>query len=230
MRFVDRQQSDADAAAPPRQSGDCETARERRKPADIRLPPPAGAAAVTSSGESVLLMNVAGKPKRRELIDLIFHQGNQRRNDKRDPRLDDGRQLVAETFAPAGRHDAKTVVASQNRFDHLALPRPKRRQTERAEIALQIALRCQGHDRLLEGRKRVRGAEHGARQTACGMQPSALYGPLPASCKSPARGTEWAFCAKPVNRRIAACGLGPRSRFGELAGAAVDLDWPVRLE
>ena len=76
--------------------------------------------------------------ERRELIDLIFHQRNQRGNDQSDPRLDDGRQLVAKAFASAGRHDAKTVVAGQDRFNHLALSRPKGRQTERGRDSFPV--------------------------------------------------------------------------------------------
>jgi len=50
-------------------------------------------------------------------VDLIFHQRDQRRYDDGHPFADQGRQLVAEAFAPAGGHDHKGVVSGQERFN-----------------------------------------------------------------------------------------------------------------
>jgi hypothetical protein len=48
--------------------------------------------------------------QRRQAVHLVLHQGDQRRDDQRDTLAGDRGQLVAETLAPAGRHDAQAVV------------------------------------------------------------------------------------------------------------------------
>ncbi len=50
------------------------------------------------------------QPEGLELIDLVLHQGDQRRDDQRQPVQDHGRQLVAEALAAAGGHDAQAIA------------------------------------------------------------------------------------------------------------------------
>ena len=51
--------------------------------------------------------------QRLELIDLVFHQRDQRRNDQRQAVERHGRQLVAEALSAAGRHDAEAVLPAR---------------------------------------------------------------------------------------------------------------------
>ena len=53
--------------------------------------------------------------QRLELIDLILHQGDQRRDDQGQTVQGDGGQLVAEALTPAGGHDTQAVLLGQNR-------------------------------------------------------------------------------------------------------------------
>ena len=46
-------------------------------------------------------------------IDLVFHQCNQWRNDNGNSFFDHCRQLVAQAFSSAGRHDHKSVFTIQ---------------------------------------------------------------------------------------------------------------------
>ena len=69
----------------------------------------------------MLLSTRGGDPLIAQLLDLVFHQADQRRDDDRQPPLHDGGELVAEALARAGRHDAEDVLAGQDVFDHLAL-------------------------------------------------------------------------------------------------------------
>ena len=60
-------------------------------------------------------------PQRFKLIHLIFHQRDERRNDKRQPVERQGGQLIAKTLAAAGRHDAKAIAPGQHGRNHLLL-------------------------------------------------------------------------------------------------------------
>ena len=53
---------------------------------------------------------------------LVFHQRNERRDDEADARADQRRDLVAERFAAAGRHQDERVMAGDHMLDDLALP------------------------------------------------------------------------------------------------------------
>ena len=53
---------------------------------------------------------------------LVLHQGDQRRDDKRYPAEQDGRNLVTDRFAGAGRHDSQHVTATEQRVDDRFLP------------------------------------------------------------------------------------------------------------
>ena len=69
-----------------------------------------------------------------QLLHLIAHQGDQRRNHDGEARPDDRRQLVAQRFAGAGRHHGEDVLAGENSLQNLCLARP---EVGKAEAALQ---------------------------------------------------------------------------------------------
>ena len=50
-----------------------------------------------------------------QLIDLVLHQRDQRRDDERQPVQRQRRQLVAEALAAAGGHDAQAILARPGR-------------------------------------------------------------------------------------------------------------------
>ena len=58
-------------------------------------------------------------------VDLILHQGDERRNDQRAALPEHRRQLVAEGFAAAGGHDRQNVAPFQHRFHYGGLTGPK---------------------------------------------------------------------------------------------------------
>ena len=61
-----------------------------------------------------------------EAIHLVLHQGDERRDDDRQAVADDGRRLVAERLAAAGRHDDERIAAGEHRMHRLVLQRPQR--------------------------------------------------------------------------------------------------------
>ena len=62
-----------------------------------------------------------------ERVDLVLHQRDQRRDDDREARADDGRRLKAERLAAAGRQDDDRIAAGEHRVHRLSLQRPERR-------------------------------------------------------------------------------------------------------
>ena len=60
-----------------------------------------------------------------QLLDLVLHQRDQRRDDDGQPVLDRCGKLIAQALARPRRHDAEHVLAAQHVLDHLALGRPK---------------------------------------------------------------------------------------------------------
>jgi hypothetical protein len=84
-----------------------------------------------------------------QLVDLIFHQGDERRDDQGDAGQDDRGELIAKGRPGAGRHDREHIVAAQDRRNERLLSWPERLVAEvhaqrRQQIACQIT--CRGHD------------------------------------------------------------------------------------
>src|SRR6185436_2751065 len=63
-----------------------------------------------------------GEPASVERVYLVFHQGDQGRNDQGRAIKHHGRQLVTERLPAAGRHDHHRVFACQDCIDDLTLP------------------------------------------------------------------------------------------------------------
>ena len=68
------------------------------------------------------MISVARKPSSRQRVDLVLHEGDQRRDDEHGPPQDARRELVGQRLARAGRHDADAVAAREHGLDDLALP------------------------------------------------------------------------------------------------------------
>ena len=66
----------------------------------------------------------------RELVHLVLHQGNERRDDERDTRKQDGRQLKPEGFAGAGGHHRTQIASVEHSVDERLLSRPEGVVTE----------------------------------------------------------------------------------------------------
>jgi len=60
-----------------------------------------------------------------ELLDLILHKRDERRDDHGQTAAHDSRKLKTEAFPRAGRHDAQDIAAGEDVFDDLALCRSK---------------------------------------------------------------------------------------------------------
>ena len=71
---------------------------------------------------------------RAQLLHLIAHQGDQRRDDDGEARAHDGWKLITKRLAGAGRHHGEDVLAVENGLKHFQLPRP---EVGKAETALQ---------------------------------------------------------------------------------------------
>ena len=84
------------------------------------------------------------KRRRRDLsllqaCHLILHERDERRNDQGQPGQEGRRQLIAERFTLAGRHDRHRIAPSQHGANDLLLARPKLRKPELfAELSSQI--------------------------------------------------------------------------------------------
>ena len=94
---------------------------------DVQQPQPARADLVHHGAVFVQVEGRIEPPRRdaagRQGVDLVLHQGDQRRDDQRQARQHQGRQLVAERFAAAGGKDGRRRFAGQQMPDHLALSR-----------------------------------------------------------------------------------------------------------
>ena len=60
-----------------------------------------------------------------QVINLVFHECDQRRNHKRDAFPRQRRQLIAQRLSASGRHDAKNVLAGHDKVDDLSLRGPE---------------------------------------------------------------------------------------------------------
>ena len=60
-----------------------------------------------------------------ERVDLVLHQGDQRRDDERESREDQRGDLEADGFACACRHDGERIVPGEQALDHGDLSRPE---------------------------------------------------------------------------------------------------------
>ena len=85
------------------------------------------------------------QPQGLELIDLVLHQGDQRRDHQRQAIEHQGGQLVAKALAAAGGHHAQTVLAGQNGRDDLFLPGAERTKPEPRQVRFQVRARQIGH-------------------------------------------------------------------------------------
>ena len=79
-----------------------------------------------------------GKAAGLELIDLVLHQRDQRRDDQRQPVERQGRQLVAKALAAAGGHDAQAVFSRQDGGNDFPLAGAEGRQAEPRQEGIEI--------------------------------------------------------------------------------------------
>ncbi len=72
------------------------------------------------------------QPALAELVGLVLHERDERRDHDRGALHVQRGQLVAQRLAGAGRHDGERVAASEHALDHFALTRPQAPQPEPA--------------------------------------------------------------------------------------------------
>ena len=68
---------------------------------------------------------IGGNARKFEGGDLVFHQGDQWRDDDGQAAGDQRRYLETERFARSGRHDGQDIAARQKRIDNFFLTRPE---------------------------------------------------------------------------------------------------------
>ncbi len=95
------------------------------------------------------------QPARRERLDLVLHQRDQRRDHHREVVAQQRRQLVAERLARAGGHHHEHVAARESRLARLALAGPEAREAKLlAENAVEVH---RGHPSAADGGSFARG-------------------------------------------------------------------------
>ena len=147
VRLVDRQQPQP--AAPHRvdETAGCETARARRRPACTAPAAMRSSRARLLVGRERAVDERGRQPARCERSTWSFISAINGETTSVTPVLRDGRQLVAEALAAAGRHHAQAILAGQHGFDHLALARAKAGQPERGQIGFKV-VGGRGHEQL----------------------------------------------------------------------------------
>ncbi len=60
-----------------------------------------------------------------QAVDLVLHQGDERRDHQRQTAIDDRRYPVADALSGAGRCDGKDIAAREHRGHHIGLSRPE---------------------------------------------------------------------------------------------------------
>jgi len=65
-----------------------------------------------------------------QIVDLILHQGDQRRRYERQARQPHGGQLKPDRLPGSRRHDGEQIAPLQHRLHHVALPGAERRVPE----------------------------------------------------------------------------------------------------
>ena len=85
-----------------------------------------------------------------QLIDLVLHEGDERRDHHRQAVEHECGQLVTERFATAGGHDGQGVVTLEHMTDHLGLAGQEIRETEdlfeQVSGAIEAGRRVEGTD------------------------------------------------------------------------------------
>jgi hypothetical protein len=81
-----------------------------------------------------------------QLLDLILHQRDQRRDHDRQPAGDRRGELIAQRFARPRRHNAQHVLAAQDVLDHLPLGRA---ELIKAEEVLEVLTKVHHRDAII---------------------------------------------------------------------------------
>ena len=102
---------------------------------------------------------------RQQGVDLVLHERDERRHDDADAGPHEGRDLVAERLAAAGRHEYERVAAGDQVVDDLLLVGP---ELAKAEDAVQYG------GRRRAGGWRGGGGRCGCRRGGCGRRLSRL--------------------------------------------------------
>ncbi|HYE84737.1 MAG TPA: hypothetical protein VEA16_00175 [Vicinamibacterales bacterium] len=76
------------------------------------------------------MQRTGGHPTPVQLVDLIFHQRDERRDHDRHAREQDGGQLVTQRLSGSCRHHREHVVTGEDRIDDALLPGPEMQMTE----------------------------------------------------------------------------------------------------
>ena len=131
-----------------------------------------------SSSGTVELMQRRRDAPGLELLHLVLHQRDERRDDQRQPLQHHRRQLVAEALARAGGHHHHHVAPGEHRVHHLGLARPEGGESEGP-----LEFRA----RVVVEPERLRHAPHLHR-----LPPAVKASPEPAGSawRSPARASE----------------------------------------
>jgi hypothetical protein len=106
--------------------------------------------------------------RRRQAVELVFHQRDQRGDHERQPRAGEGGQLVAERLARAGGQDRQHMLAARHGGHHFGLAGQQVRVAEEPlRILGQLSPLRRRHRGILDRRHRRQGGDElAARQVA----------------------------------------------------------------
>src|SRR5260370_26962090 len=131
MGLVDGERIDADLLQEPVEVGVDEALGRDEYESERTLAQVHFVAKALRIGERAIELG-GGDPARPQAIDLVFHQGNERRNDNRRAAAKDCGGLVAKRLAAAGRQDDKGIAAGEDGLHRLLL---ERTQAAKAPVA-----------------------------------------------------------------------------------------------
>src|SRR5262249_22716950 len=112
-----------------------------------------------------------------EVIDLVFHERDERADDDGNAFEGDGGQLEAEALAGAGRHDDEGVAPAEGRVHGLGLAGAKSAKAEEvADPHRQILIRCGRAVRLRGSLRRALTLRAGWRGRPRGLAAATRHG------------------------------------------------------
>src|SRR5579863_6116518 len=100
-------------------------------------------------GERAVQGDGAADARIGEHVELILHEGDQRRNDHRRSRQQQRRKLIAERFSSAGREDGKSILAFEHAGNDFLLPWVEKFVPEVAPQGF-VEVDVDGHDGVVD--------------------------------------------------------------------------------
>jgi hypothetical protein len=126
---------------------------EQREPALAQQPQHGGVLLAVVGG----IERAGPHPERAQLLHLIAHQGDERRDHQRQPAIDERGKLIAQALARARGHDGQHILAGEDRREDFGLSRPEIGIAVDARQNAPRLIKHVGHCLLRDVRRRTTG-------------------------------------------------------------------------